>query len=116
MKHIIQFENHTIEDRTTQYHIGDFVVAYRPLRTASQFKLIDNITNPIILNNDRSVKYNIEVGKITSDIDEEYYEVSYYNSQTVYLIPLKHILFYSKSREDAEQYILTLKDIDKYNL
>ena len=103
MKYIKKFEDINIDAE-----VGDYMVAYRPYKDS-------DVTAPIIIDFEC---YVIEVGIVLKVFLNEkrgtMYSVVFPAGK--YMRLQKHILFHSKNKEDAEQYVQILKNANNYNL
>ena len=99
----------TYEDINTDVEEDDYVVGYRPYK-----KQYDNI-EPVVINFE---EYVIEVGSVNkvfwSPKIGTHFSIVFPGGRYIRL--QKHILFHSKNKEDAEEYLQMLKDATKYNL
>lgn len=105
MKHLKTYENITNLPK-----VGDWVVAYRP------FDHYDDENDIVMSHNDSESVFDI--GKILDSrrIDETYYTVSFPIAGKNYIRVEQHIIFVSDKREDAEEYLATIKATNKYNI
>jgi hypothetical protein len=105
MKHLKTYENVIKTPK-----VDDWVVAYRP------FDHYDNENDIVISHTGMESVFDIGIILNNRLIDDTYYTVIFPNAGKNYVRVKEHIIFVSNKREDAEEYLATIKATNKYNI